>query len=94
MDRLAEQFGDVALEVRMHVTEALRLAVERGLRMQVGIDVELRERLERDVQAPRVVEHRVMMERDPPRTGIEIQPGIELAALAKAAEFGVLVAAA
>jgi len=76
----------------MQAAEALRLAAERAARVHVGIEIDLRERLERHLEALRIVEHRVMMVWNAPRPGIEVVAGIEFAALAKAAEFGVLVA--
>ena len=78
----------------MHVAEALRRSAERVLRMHVGVEIDLRERLERHLEALGIVEHRMVVIRNAPRSGIEVVVLVELAALVKAAEFGVLVAAA
>src|SRR5262249_59449737 len=73
---------------------ALRLAVEGALRMEPGVVVHLNERLERDVETSAIVEHAVVMVRNAPWSGIEIESRGELASLRAAAELGVAVAAA
>ena len=94
MRRLAEQFCDMPVEIRAHMTNALRLAAESLGRVQVGVDVDLIERLERHLEPFGVVEHRVVMIGNAPRSGVDIQTRVELATLLEAAEFGVLIAAA
>ena len=78
---LGEQLGDLALEIRLDVAEALRLAAERALRVQIGVVVDLDEGLERDAEPPAVIEQRVVVIGDAPRAGIEIEALVELAGL-------------
>src|SRR5277367_3376180 len=61
--------------------------------MQIGVVIELDERLERDPEAAAIVQNRVMVVRNAPRSGIEIEAGVELALLRRSAEFRVDVAA-
>lgn len=53
--RLGEEFRDIAMEIGLHVTIALRLAPERARGMDEGVVVHLNERLERDVEAPAII---------------------------------------
>src|SRR5260370_2062464 len=62
--------------------------------MEEGIVDELDERLERDDEAAAIVEDRVVMVRDAPRPRIEIEARVKLAALRRAAELSIDVAAA
>src|ERR1700733_12596921 len=61
--------------------------------MQIGVMVELDEGLERHPETAAIVQDRVMMIRNAPRPGIEIEAGVELAPLRRAAELRVDVAA-
>jgi hypothetical protein len=94
LQRLAQQLGHVAVEVGLHLAQALRLAAVGLPRMQERGVVDLREGLERHAQPVRVIEHAVVVVRDAPRAGVEVQAGVELAVLHGAAELGVGVAAA
>ncbi len=91
--RLGQELGDAAGEIGLDVPNALRLAVERGRRMQEGVVIELDERLERDPEPAAIIQDRVMMIGNPPRSRIDVEAGIELASLGRPAEFGVDVAA-
>src|ERR1044071_4494685 len=84
----------MAVEIRQHVAETLRLAAERVLRVQIGVVIDLDERLESNPQPLAVIKNAVMVIRDAPRSRIEIEPRVELAGLLETAELGVAVAAA
>src|SRR6202020_2069985 len=61
--------------------------------MQIGVMVELDEGLERHPETAAIVQERVMVIGDAPWPGIEIEAGVELAPLRRAAELRVDVAA-
>src|SRR5271155_852770 len=61
--------------------------------MQVGVMVELDEGLKRHPETAAIVQDRVMVVRNAPRSGIEIKAGVELAPLRRATELRVDVAA-
>src|ERR1700690_4568681 len=61
--------------------------------MQIGVVVELDERPERHPEAAAIVQNRVMVVRNAPWSGIEIEAGVKLAPLRRAAELRVDVAA-
>jgi hypothetical protein len=82
------------MEVSLYFTKALRLAAEMAARVHVGVVVDHDERLERDVEPPCVRQHAAMMVRNAPRPGIDVEPGIELAALRLPAHLGINVPAA
>src|SRR5882757_7444198 len=84
----------MAVEISLHLTIALRLAVEGALGMEPGVVIHLNERLERDIELPAIVEHAVVMVGNAPGTRVEIKSRVELTALRRAAEFSVRVAAA
>ena len=91
---LASSSDDMALEVGLDLADALRLAAERLGRMQIGIVIELLERLERHAQPLAVIEQAVVVIGNAPRPGIEVEAGVELAFLRRAAQLGIAVAAA
>ena len=91
--RLGEKLGDAAIEIGFDVADALRLAVESASGMQIGVVVELDEGLERDPETAAIVQDCVMMIGNAPRPRIEIEAGVELARLRRAAELGEDVAA-
>ena len=92
--RLGQEFGDRALEIRLHRADTLRPAVERLGRMKQRIVVELNERLQRHAETAAVIEDRVVVVGNAPGPRIEIETVGESAGLGGAAEFGVDVAAA
>src|SRR5580704_11246802 len=61
--------------------------------MQIGVMVELDEGLKRHPETAAIVQDRVMVIRNAPWPGIEIEAGVELAPLRRAAELRVDVAA-
>src|SRR5215208_3783316 len=63
-------------------------------RMQIGVVVDLDERLQRDAAPLAVVEDRVVVIGNAPRPRIDVVAGIEVTFLRVAAELGVAVAAA
>ena len=79
LDGLGEELGDPSLVVREQVAKALRLAVESLSAVHIGVVVHLQERLERDAEALRVMEHAAMMIGNAPGARIEIEPALELA---------------
>ena len=91
--RLGQELGDAAVEIGLDVADALRLAVERAGGMQIGVVIELDEGLERDPEAAAIVQNRVMMIGNAPWPRIEIEAGVELAFLRRAAQLRVDVAA-
>ncbi len=91
---LGKQLADVTLVVRLHVTEALRPPAVGAGGVNVGVVIDLHEGLERDPEAAAVIEHRVMMIRNAPRTRVDVQIPVEPALLAESAEFRVFIAAA
>src|SRR5262249_50900232 len=70
---LGKQLCDIAIEIGLDLAIALRFAVEGAPRMEPSVVVHLNERLERDVEASAIVEHAVVMVRNAPWTGIEIE---------------------
>jgi hypothetical protein len=62
--------------------------------MQVSIVIDLHEGLERNAELAAVIEHPVMMVRNTPWPGIEIQALVESTDLFVSAEFGVFIATA
>lgn len=92
--RLRQQLGDVTGEVSLNVTITLRSAAKGIRRVEIGVVIDLDERLKRDAEALAIVEQTAMVERDPPRPGIEIEPGIEAALLHRAVQLDVAVTAA
>ena len=92
--RLGQQLGDMPLIVGLDGAQPLRLTAERLAVVQVGVVVQLHERLERDPETLAVTEHPVMVVRKSPRTRIDVQTLVEAAFLGNAAKFGVAVAAA
>ena len=93
-DGLGQHVRDGAVEVCLHRAVALRLAAERADAVQIGVVVDLDERLERHAEALAVIQQAAVVVGDAPRPRVEIQAGIELAVLHGAAHFGVAVAAA
>ena len=91
--RLGQQFGDAPFKIGLDVANALRLALERLGRMQERIVIELDEWLERDAEPATIIQDRVMVMGNAPRPGVEIEAGVEFAALGLAAELGIDVAA-
>ena len=61
--------------------------------MQIGVVIELDERFEGDPETAAIIEERVMMIGNAPRPRIEIEAGVELACLPRAAELREDVAA-
>ncbi len=82
---LGQELGDAAGEIGLDVANALRLAVERGRRVQERVVVELDERLERDPEPAAIIQDRVMMIGNAPRSRIDVEARIELAGLGRAA---------
>ena len=64
--RLGQKFGDRPFEVRLDLADALRLAAESLGRMQIGIVIELNERLERDAEPAAVIQDRMVVVGNPP----------------------------
>src|SRR5262249_4330562 len=92
--RLRQQLGDVAGEVGLNVTVTLRSATKGTRRVEIGVVVDLDERLERDAEALAIIEQTAMVERDSPWSRIEIETGNEIAFLLRAAELDITVSAA
>ncbi len=88
-----QQFSDMAVEIRLDVAEALRLAAKRLGRMDIGVVVDLGEGLQRDIEPVDVMQDALVVIGQPPGAGIDILAGIELDMLGGAAQFGVGVAA-
>ena len=84
----------MAMIIRSDRAEALRLAAERPAAVQIGVVVDLHEGLELHPERLAVAQHAAMVVGQAPRTGIDVEAGIELAFLGKAAELGVAIAAA
>ena len=82
------------LVVGLDLAVALRLAAERAAAVQVGVVVDLHERLERHAEPLAVAQHAAVVIGNAPRTRIDVQVLVELALLRDAAEFRVAVAAA
>ncbi len=76
--RLGQQLGDAALQVGIEMTETLRLASERVLCVEVGVLIDLHERLECHAQSTAVVDNAVVMRRNPPWAGIQVQVLVEV----------------
>ena len=91
---LAEQLGDAAVEIGGDCAIALRLAAERVVRVDIGVVIDLNERLERDFEALAIIEQRAVVIGNAPRAGIDVEAGIEGAILREAAELDIAVAAA
>src|SRR5262249_4814757 len=62
--------------------------------VQIGVVVDLDERFEADAQALAIIEDTLVMIRNPPWSGIEVEVLVETAGLLEAAELGKAVAAA
>src|SRR5665213_4405927 len=91
---IAEQLGDAAVEIGGDCAIALRLAAERVVRVDIGVVIDLDERLERDFEALAIIEQRAVVIGNAPRAGIDVEAGIEGAILREAAELDIAVAAA
>src|SRR5579863_545977 len=92
--RLGQELGDSALEISPDLADALRPAAKGLGVMQKGVVVELNEGLERDAELATIVQKRVVMVRDAPGPWIEVEAVVEVAALGRAAELRVDIAAA
>ncbi len=84
----------MSLVVGLDRAIALRLAAKGACAVQVGVVVDLKERFQRHTQPLGVMHHAVMMVRNAPWAGIDVQILVEFALLGGTAEFGVVVAAA
>lgn len=91
---LGQQLGDMATEVGRDFLEPLRLAVKGFRVVQIGVVVDLDERLQLDAKALAVIQHRKMVRRDPPGAGVDVVALAELDRLSKAAQLGKGVAPA
>src|SRR2546421_6534 len=74
--------------------EPLRLSAEGVPGMDPGVVVDLNEGFECDAKTPAIIEQRVMMIGDAPRPWVEIEPGVELAALRGTPQLRAAIAAA
>ena len=90
---LGQKFGDLAVEVRLDVAIALRLAAERVGGMDIGVVVDLGEGLQRHAQPVDVMQDALVVIGQAPGAGIDVLAGIELDMLGGAAQFGIGVAA-
>jgi hypothetical protein len=90
---LGEQLGHVAVEVGLDPAIALRDAAEGCLRMDIGVVVDLEERLQRYLQEPAVVQQGGVMVGNPPGSGVQIEALVELHVLGETAQLGVAIAA-
>ena len=89
-----EKLRHMAAEIGLHLAIALGLAPKRLGGVQHGVVIDDLECLERNVEALAIVQNREVVIRQSHRTGIEIEAGIELAALCVRAHLGDGVAAA
>ena len=76
---LGEQFRNMALKIRLDVTNALRLAGERIRSVEQGVMIELDEGFEGDAEALAIIEQGTVMIRNSPRSRIEIKAFLEAA---------------
>src|SRR5438874_6184449 len=74
-------------EIGNHVARALRSAAQRVATMDVCIVVDVNEGFERHPEPFAIIQQRAVMIRNAPRTGVEIESGIEFAALLRATQF-------
>src|SRR6516162_4383408 len=75
--RFGEELGYAAVEVRQYVAQALRLAAEGILSVEISVVVDLDERLKVDSQTLAVVEDTAVVIGDPPGSRIEVEATIE-----------------
>ena len=94
VDGLAQQFGNMPLKVGLHLAITLRLATKRLGGMHHGVVIDLNKGLQRDTELMAVIEHCMVMVRDTPRSGIEVQALIKLALLGRTAQLGKAVTTA
>ena len=72
-----EQLGNLSLEIGLDRADPLRLAAERARGVEQRVVIELDERLERDAEAPAIIQQRAMVIGNPPRTRIDIEALLE-----------------
>ncbi len=91
VDGLAQQFGDMALVVGLHMAIALGLAAKCVLAMHIGVVVDLHEGLQRHAQAPGIVQYAVVVVGNAPGAGVEILAFVKRAVLFEATQLFVVV---
>src|SRR5436190_20361352 len=92
MCRLGKKLREIPLEIGLDFADALGSATERAGSVQKRIVIELNERLDRDIEALAVIEHRTMMIGNSPGPGVEIKPLLELTGLGGSSGLGKAVA--